>query len=402
MERTYQTIAQLLGLDYPSPHWHVSDQEAELGLYMINPTNDSGEPYYRYKGTVVECVGDTARILIKGFGHTPVIVTDQLPTALDLLGYSFDQVKVYPGQEGAVVRVFKHRGQVFFSTNKKFNGTTSRWSQSKSFYQLYQELGGPDFELLFDPLEENSRVCYHFMLVHPSLAVATKLSRGYLSLLSVEPMVEGADKGEVPFETSKGGSIPVDPMELGMAVYVPPRLIHSTDIESMLEDGFLALITPRGHFRVESHPYHHRVLIRGGDPNPYHRLWVLMDLCSTTKDHSHLRDAITGDYPYPVGMEPRELAGRALNDGLSGQDDFDDYLLGLRFMEEFFVRYPHLEQMGMRWPPTAQKIIKRLGGLPASEEAIRWAIDEQPGIELYALCRCLSEIDDAITNPKSA
>src|SRR3972149_3235210 len=106
MDQTpHRQIAQLLGFEYPSSHWDVTDQDPELGLYVINPTADSGEPYYRYKGTIVAVDKGVCRILVRGFGYSPVVVADQLPTALDLLGYSFDQVKVYPGLEGAVVRV---------------------------------------------------------------------------------------------------------------------------------------------------------------------------------------------------------------------------------------------------------------------------------------------------------
>jgi hypothetical protein len=87
---------------------------------------------------------------------------------------SFDKgsTSIFIGYEGALIRIFKWNGQVFFSTQRRIYAVRSNWGGRTAFFILYKQLNGPDPESLFGP-ELYSPFCYMFLIVHNEIRIAS-------------------------------------------------------------------------------------------------------------------------------------------------------------------------------------------------------------------------------------
>ena len=66
----------------------------------------------------------------------------------------------------------------------------SRWSNSLSYYQIYQQLGLPPPERHFDPKYKTSRFVHTYLIKHPEITTATKepVGTGYAVYLGWKEM----------------------------------------------------------------------------------------------------------------------------------------------------------------------------------------------------------------------
>lgn len=96
-----------------------------------------------------------------------------------------EKTKLFVGYEGAIVRVFRWGGETFFSTHRKISGVKSAWSARKSFYELYNEMGGPLIDSLFGD-EEYSPFCYMFYIANDELRLAGSTRDNRLLFLGVK------------------------------------------------------------------------------------------------------------------------------------------------------------------------------------------------------------------------
>jgi hypothetical protein len=126
-------------------------------------------------------------------GSNNVVITDE---HLNLHEFSPSKYKITPAYEGVIVRAFKHKGIVYFSTHKKLNCDRSRWGLSDYFLDIYKKLNGPSPKHLFPEEVMTSPWCYVFILVDPKLLVATQqdVGCGYIVHLSTEKMWDYEDK----------------------------------------------------------------------------------------------------------------------------------------------------------------------------------------------------------------
>lgn len=111
---------------------------------------------------------------------------DMKTTRVDLWE-DIESVTYHPKIEGACVYIWKHNGEVFFSTKRKVTALNSRWGDSRLFSEIYASLGGPSSLELFPDLDDldGGGVSFAFLIVHPSLFKTTKMEvgNGYLMFI---------------------------------------------------------------------------------------------------------------------------------------------------------------------------------------------------------------------------
>ncbi len=186
-------------LDIPiSSEWTISDSRPQSNLYMVHftPMADLSK-YGSLRGVVVDV---KARLVVaRGFPEAIVINTASVQpnvsgnvSLTDRLGnnqsFNVAQTSFYPGLEGVTIIVFKHDGVVYFSSYHKFDTSRSRWGKSPPFKEIYEALGGPSPDQLFDSTNKYSPFYYRFMVVHPDLLYVSRMNvgKGYLVLLGMD------------------------------------------------------------------------------------------------------------------------------------------------------------------------------------------------------------------------
>ena len=298
-----EQVGPMVNLE-PTGPWDIVSQ-TDTGLVMIHHRPDADMKFYgALRGVCVDI--NTGTVVCYSFPHSPQVVTSALSLTNDkiVLGdVSLDpsKVKIKPGFEGPLIHVFKHDGQVYRSTRKRFDPSKSRWGNSKTFDEMYWQLSGPSDEALFDPEKKYSPYCHTFIMVHPQMLVCTRdnVGEGHLVYLGPKQM----------YSTDENCPYPVEEVDTDLRVpetvsEVTEEKIYSPQILSLEEankhllfgfyDGFEGYehLDPRllpGEFviledtltgnmyRVESPSYHWRSTMRNNNPNILHRFYELMD-----------------------------------------------------------------------------------------------------------------------------
>lgn len=327
-------LAQILGVE-DSPAWEVVDSISEKGLYMVHYRPDADMSRFGHlRGIVVDAIAGT--MVCQSFGFTRTVVAPQYlvpqPDGVlrlnDTTGLPLEipvdaSFAIKLGFEGTVVRVFKHRGVVYRATHRRLDITNSRWGQSKTFLEMYAELGGPSDDELFNPLSAYSPFCHIFLLVHPDVLVATKqqVGPGYIAYLGARQMWT-TDYASCPYKQTpaEGGLfVPVAEFEadprpdagfIDPTLRAPesrdtfpevittpflyaPRNISFEEANHHLQFGFYAPYELAGDARtlpgesvmiytgdqlvkVQSWSYTFRVDMRNNDPNLAHQFFALI------------------------------------------------------------------------------------------------------------------------------
>lgn len=223
-------VANVLGLA-PSlnAQWEIIDvwpkgngTAPQLALAHYNesydPLNRMHEPLRRVRGIIVDL--NTGAIVCDSYGHTqsipcyePIsdvsspsepqgfyeIATEEImylnsvesaPEEVPKIKPGvrrFDKstTKLFLGYEGAMIRVFKWNGQVFFSTHRRIDASRSKWGGRRYFSELYQELSGPDINSFFGP-EPYSPYCYMLLIVHDEIRLATSTRDNRIIFIGVK------------------------------------------------------------------------------------------------------------------------------------------------------------------------------------------------------------------------
>lgn len=211
-------VTKALGLPaYLNKYWDVTDyypspEAPELALAHYNenydPQNRQHEPIRKVRGTIVDLA--TGAVVADAYGYTQNLpcyepLTEErraddpegtIQVHTEITSYlndyesapeeipkvsigtrSFEKAStsVFIGYEGALIRIFKWKGQVFFSTHRRINAVRSNWGGRTSFLTLYNELGGPALDSFFGE-ELYSPYCYLFLVVHNDIRIASSTS----------------------------------------------------------------------------------------------------------------------------------------------------------------------------------------------------------------------------------
>ena len=180
-------------------HWNICDSIPSEGLYLVHYTNSANLSKYGWiKGIVIDIFNKV--IVCSSFGHVKTIVSNKIEESnekiiiTDTLGnkkyYPKNKIKINIGFEGTLIRVFKHNGNVYHSSHHKLSVNNSKWGNSITFKKMYEILGGPSNDELFNKDSIYSPYCYMFILVHPEIINVTKqdIGNGYIVYLGAKKM----------------------------------------------------------------------------------------------------------------------------------------------------------------------------------------------------------------------
>ena len=303
-----QKIAPILGLEADG-QWEIVS-ESDTGLVMVHYSTEANTDILgALRGVVVDT--NKGNIVCYSYPHATSVVTSNLNVVDNVLQLSptlslnMDNIHIKMGFEGTLIHVFKHDGKVYRSTRKRLDSSKSRWGNSKTFGQIYQELKGPSDEMLFNSEKKYSPYCHTFILVHPDVLIATKLNveKGFLVYLGPKQMYS-KEEGRCPYplnevdtELKTPLTSNVFPSDLDNKVYVP-SLLNLEEANKHLLFGvyepfegyehidprllpgeFLILedVSTKLMYKVESPAYHWRTSMRNNNPNLLHRFFELLD-----------------------------------------------------------------------------------------------------------------------------
>lgn len=247
-DATQNLIAKVLGLPTSlNKYWDIIDyypneDEPELVLAHYNdefdPHNRMHEPLRSVRGTIVDLKAGV--IVADSYGyteslpcHSPIssVVSNDNPQGsfsfeTDLYTYNmkkedapeevpkisigartFDQskTKLFIGYEGALIRIFKWKNTVFFSTHRRISAIRSSWGGRTPFLKLYEQLDGPPLDSFFGE-EAYSPYCYMFLIADNDIRLSTSTSDNRLVFIGFKQIWEpgtfpGPSSYEVKFPT---------------------------------------------------------------------------------------------------------------------------------------------------------------------------------------------------------
>src|SRR5881396_3782286 len=220
--KVQEIIATIIKLPV-SHNWEILDSKPDVGLYLIHYTNNANMNLYGHiRGIVVDVINGL--IVCEAYKYTPVCKENLLNysedgtlTLIDDLGNKHqgtrNKIKIVPGFEVVTIRVFVHKGIVYYSTYRKIDVWTSgsHWGNSKTFDQMALDLKIPSADILFPNKDKlYSNYVHIFMIVHPGILNVSKinLDKGFI--------LYGGIKQVWSLENSKFDEVVVDsvPVEL--------------------------------------------------------------------------------------------------------------------------------------------------------------------------------------------
>lgn len=142
--------------------------------------------------------------------------------------FDSSRTKLFLGYEGAMARIFKWKGQEFFSTHRKINAIRSNWGGRTSFYELYEKLGGPALDSLFGE-EAYSPYCYMFLIVDDAIRIASSTRDNRVIFIGVkkvwDPQNHPEWNGNFELRVPEPGAEPnVFSTELNRALTIQPSI----------------------------------------------------------------------------------------------------------------------------------------------------------------------------------
>lgn len=308
-------ICDILNIENSSA-WDIIDSDIDAGLYLVH-YNNQADPikYGNIRGIVVDV--NNRIVISKSYKYTPTVIKSELTldednklTLVDTDGFihpiDLDTCKFQTGFEGAIIRVYKHAGKVYFGTRKRLNFNKSKWGSQKTFEDMYNYLCGPKAEELFDSQCSYSPYCHVFIMAHPDLLVASKdnFDDGYLVYLGSEKMWDNdGTVFNIEMVESEPKVVKVTEQKRSIADEIPrgtiysPRYLTLEEVNKHLKTGYfeieeniVKLSDPRllpGEFiiiylndkfiKVESIGYAWRCDMRNNTPNLYCRFFQLVN-----------------------------------------------------------------------------------------------------------------------------
>lgn len=190
--------------------WKILDQVDDR-LYLAHFNDEADvDKVGHIRGTLVDVV--KRRIVCSSPGYIGTVISDVLkPEAdnklhlTDCIGrnkvFDLKDIKFFPGVEGVIFRIAKYMGKVHILTYRRIRTAHSRWGSSPQFISMWNDLGGPKDEEMFNPAFPSSNWCHNFEVVHPSLLIGTRheVGKGCIVYLdsqqywTPDPEEEGVD-----------------------------------------------------------------------------------------------------------------------------------------------------------------------------------------------------------------
>nr|QBK90527.1 MAG: RNA ligase with polynucleotide kinase domain [Pithovirus LCPAC104] len=317
-------IANILNIENTNS-WYITDSVKEDSLYMIhyNVGVDLNK-WGHLRGTIVDV--KKKKIVLKIFDNFSTIKRDVI-NIKDFNLNDKDQYNFTYNFDGVFIRIFKYNEKVFVSSYRKFDISRSRWGNSKYFREIYKSLNAPDPDTLFDKNVKNSSYCHIFMIVDPDIIYVTKekINKGYLvhiDTININNKFTNECKWIPPknkitnnLENSKKNNLIYTPLKLSIEEvnnhlkygFYPEANLENTDIRLFPGESIVLTIKSSNEtkiIKIVSTSYEWRTDIRGGNPNLYNRMFILIDSYRNITNSNLLKYY---DYPNLLNIPIEEI-----------------------------------------------------------------------------------------------
>jgi hypothetical protein len=341
-----ESIASILDVS-DTPAWQIMDTRLEEGLYLVHYSQDANMVKYgSLRGVVVDIPHQA--IVARSYGFTPTLSASSMSVAdydqkIHLtdatnpnVTYDLDPETTlfYPGFDGPLVRVFLHNGQVYHSTHKKLQTLMDVWEQ----------LGGPRDDELFDMGKKYSPYVHIFILASPELQMVSKtpVGAGYLIYLGTRKMWEQSpySESEVDWEQRKNfttvesfQSYPETPLILDVRAfdleeankYLTYGQYESFDLSGLEErlwpgEFILAYLhSPSGEstgvLKIESPSYHWRATMRDNNLDLTLQFYLLSNGKFIRAEFEEERELYLRKFPLLTPYDISAIEGLIQQDG---------------------------------------------------------------------------------------
>lgn len=328
-DATLDTLASIVNVD--KALFTVSDAMEEKGLYLLHFDGEDIRKTKRedlvrnLRGTIVDINANA--VCCASFGYIPTAVIDEKNVKSvfkenesfidrDNNEYNFEAFEegyqsilensdftydVFPLYEGAMIRVWKHNGELMISTHKKIDCANSHWGSSKMFKELFLE-----YTKDFDFKEyTNDHTVHYFVLMNEDLLVCSKFPmttrKGLVVYVGTRDKLNMDIKnaGWMLMQKMKLPSLTNDEIHNGTGTFYGPDLITKySEVTKLLTKGFYnqdafeqdnplclgegVVVTynegkQRRNIRIVSSAYKKRSELVDNDPNILHRCYVLLN-----------------------------------------------------------------------------------------------------------------------------
>ena len=300
-----QRVAEIIKV--PFDGWEIVDSFENL--HMVHYKDDADMYKVGHvRGILVDV--EAGCIVASSFGYTPVAVESSLKVTENgeiivmdehkfVHSFPKDEFVIKKVFEGVVIRVILYKGKVYHLTHRKINCSRSRWGSSPKFMEMYSEAGGPKDEELFDLSKQYSSDCYIFLIVHPSLLIATRQTIEVPYIVHLDTLVmnlnypvEEIGFGNAKFEVQEkmngyvGKSIihKPSPLTIGEAnVHLDFGYFEEFKVKDERQKTGEAIIiyllnkdgSVKDIVKVHSPSYEWRSMLRSNDPNIVHRFYEI-------------------------------------------------------------------------------------------------------------------------------
>jgi hypothetical protein len=175
--------------------WKILESDGSVHLVHYQEGADL-DTYGFLRGVVVDT--ELKRVVCSSYGYAPYFVVDSLSRDTQqevdekarVHNLDLSQARFRVGYEGTILRIFKHRGKVYFSTHRRLDASRSRWGNTHTFTELYEQLQGPSGQELFDENKDSSPYVHVFLVSHPEVLMCSLVPSytGFLVYLSYHKM----------------------------------------------------------------------------------------------------------------------------------------------------------------------------------------------------------------------
>jgi hypothetical protein len=250
------------------------------------------------------------RAIIDGFGRVQSVLE-----ACDVDGnhLNITNGKMFRGEEGMVVRTFKYKGTVYFSTYKNIQARYTTW-KGVALENLWLDAGGVDLDEMWPTMDGASAITQYWMLSHQQMWLCNKWkSASTVALICTVP--NGRSGATHEYGTPQ---VPLDFTDALNHLRHGGRFSDTAMSKSKFCGEFLLVIYagPQNDLRmvrIESESYHFRQTLAAQNPDIEKQLYLLGDYAGRkSADFARTFPRLT-DFP-------NEYFEELLADGGAGND----------------------------------------------------------------------------------
>jgi len=223
-QEIYDRIIDMLALPRGSEkkYWDIEDNVENTEIYLIHYKVDKLDEIIHREGFTPDIDMEDSQLILnlrglvidleekwvccRSFGFSSMSTLNEINATQIKLEDQYNNTSVENTNNitfqsfygGPVVRVWKYKGKVYYSTHHKISMEKTRWGSSKFFSDYFVELFDSSFNtssleeisnVLFSDEKETSNFCHIFIISAPDLILGTRMNVGDGFLVYLKPLV---------------------------------------------------------------------------------------------------------------------------------------------------------------------------------------------------------------------